>query len=165
MGSFACFLQRGRSPRSAENEDEQRHEGEVDEEHRLDQTDRQEEDGLQAALRLGLTGDTLDVGRTGQTVTDTGADRATGEGDATTDEGAGQGHGVISYCHCDLLSLVSRRGVAQRLPLSTPDPGGSVRWYGGRLRRSGFVMADGVVGVGQRLAAVLVVVVLDDLVV
>src|SRR3954452_16073363 len=68
-------------PRSGEHEDEQRHEREVDEEHRLDQTDRQEEDGLQATLRLRLTGHALDVRRTGQTVTDTGTDRATRQGD------------------------------------------------------------------------------------
>ena len=74
----------------AEDEDEQRHEGEVDEEHRLDQTDRQEEDRLQATLGLGLTGHALDVGRTGQTVTDAGADGAAGQGDATADEGAGE---------------------------------------------------------------------------
>src|ERR1043165_2723932 len=42
---------------SAEDEDEQRHEGQVDEEHRLDQTDGQEEDRLETALGLGLTGD------------------------------------------------------------------------------------------------------------
>src|SRR6478609_7171995 len=99
MGSFACFLQRGRSPRSAEDEDEQRHEREVDEEHRLDQADRQEEDGLQTTLRLGLASNTLDVGRTGQTVTDTGADRTTGEGDTAADERTGELDGLISYCH------------------------------------------------------------------
>ena len=74
----------------AEDEDEQRHEGQVDEEHRLDQTDRQEEDRLQATLGLGLAGHALDVGRTGQAVTDAGADRATGEGQATADERAGR---------------------------------------------------------------------------
>ena len=63
VGSFSCavsvVLRSGSA--SAEDEDEQRHEGEVDEEHRLDQTDRQEEDRLQAALGLGLAGDALDV--------------------------------------------------------------------------------------------------------
>src|SRR3954469_749794 len=89
------------------DEHEQRHEGEVDEEHGLAQTDRQEEDGLQAALGLRLAGDALDVGRTGQTVTDTGADRATGESDATADEGAGRLDSCITYCHGTSL-LVSR---------------------------------------------------------
>src|SRR6478752_1516153 len=146
---------RGGCPRSAEDEDEQRHEGEVDEEHRLDQTDRQEEDGLQAALRLGLASHTLDVGRTGQTVTDTGTDRAARKGDATADEGAGKGHGVISYCHCDLFSSGVAPGAALGLPLSTPDPDGSVRWCGdGPARLCGLVL----------LAALLFLVLLVDLV-
>src|SRR6187402_541010 len=84
---------------SPEDEDEQRHEGEVDEEHRLHQTDGQEEDRLQAALGLRLTGDTLDVGRTGEAVTDTGTDGATGQGDAAADERTRQGDRVIAYCH------------------------------------------------------------------
>src|SRR3954449_1109771 len=75
---------------SRKYEDEQRHEREVDEEHRLDQTDRQEEDRLEAALRLGLAGDPLDVGRPGETVTDTGADRTTAECQSAADEGAGE---------------------------------------------------------------------------
>ena len=91
----------------AEDEDEQRHEGQVDEEHRLDQTDRQEEDGLESTLGLGLTSYALDIGRTGQTVTDTGSDGATGEGDAATDEGTGQLDRSFC-CHLTFL-LVSRR--------------------------------------------------------
>src|SRR4051794_37962662 len=111
IGGFLCLqLTDGTGPGSAEDEDEQRHEGEVDEEHRLDQTHRQEEDGLEAALRLGLAGDALDVGRAGKTVTDTGTDRTAGEGDAAADEGTGRGHGGVSNCHCDLLSLMFAPG-------------------------------------------------------
>src|SRR5690349_15790634 len=83
---------------SPEDEDEQRHEGQVDEEHRLDQTHGQEEDGLQAALGLGLASDALDVGRAGQTVTDARADGATREGDAAAHERAGQLDRSF-YCH------------------------------------------------------------------
>jgi len=57
-----------------ENEDEQHGEGEVDEVHRLDQADRQEEQRLQPALRLGLAGDTGDQLATGEAVGD-GLDR------------------------------------------------------------------------------------------
>src|SRR3954464_13674354 len=67
---------------SPEHEDEQRHERQVDEEHRLDQTHGQEEDGLKASLGLGLAGDALDVGRAGETVTDARADGTAREGDA-----------------------------------------------------------------------------------
>src|SRR3954468_3695363 len=66
----------------AEDEDEQRHEGQVDEVHTFDQRDRQEEDRLEATLGLGLASHALDVGRAGQAVTDAGADRATAEGQA-----------------------------------------------------------------------------------
>src|SRR4051812_18644825 len=81
------------------DEHEQRHEGEVDEEHGLAQTDRQEEDGLQAARGPGRAGDPLDVGRPGQTAPDPGADRAPGESDPTADEGAGRLDSCITYCH------------------------------------------------------------------
>src|ERR1044071_10472486 len=67
--SPVCQRRRRRSG-SGQHEDEQRHEGQVDEEHRLDQTDGQEEDRLKTTLGLGLTSNALDVGRTGQTVTD-----------------------------------------------------------------------------------------------
>src|SRR6478752_7467373 len=83
---------------SPEDEDEQRHEGQVDEEHRLDQTHGQEEDGLQAALGLGLASHALDVGRAGQTVTDARADGAAREGDAAANERAGQLDRSF-YCH------------------------------------------------------------------
>src|SRR4051794_816072 len=102
--------------RSAQHEDEQRHERQVDEEHRLHQTDGQEEDRLQTALGLRLTGDALDVRRTGEAVTDTGADRAAGEGHATADEGAGQLYRT-TRCHvspclsCVLLARVRRLGL------------------------------------------------------
>src|SRR3954468_11742422 len=89
-GGPVCQLRRWGASSLSENEDEQRHEGQVDEEHRLDQTDRQEEDRLESALGLRLASHALDVGRPGQTVTDTSADGATGEGHATTDEGAGR---------------------------------------------------------------------------
>src|SRR3954449_10865456 len=84
---------------SRKYEDEQRHEREVDEEHRLDQTDRQEEDRLQATLRLRLPRHALDVGRTGQAGTDTGTDRAAGQVDATADERASSLDCLVAYCH------------------------------------------------------------------
>ncbi len=58
------------------NEDEQRHECEVDEEERLTPTDCQEEDRLQAALGLRLTRYPLDVRATSQAVTDRTTDGA-----------------------------------------------------------------------------------------
>src|SRR3954447_14143459 len=69
----------------AEDEDEQRHEGQVDEVHTFDERDRQEEDRLQATLCLGLARHALDVGRAGQAVTDAGADGATGKGQTAAD--------------------------------------------------------------------------------
>src|SRR3954470_3986782 len=71
----------------AQDEHEQGHEGQVDEVHALDQPDDQEHGGVQPAGRLGLAGHALDDRRAGQAVTDRRADGATGEGDATADEG------------------------------------------------------------------------------
>src|SRR6188472_4312886 len=78
----------------AEDEDEERHERKVDEEHRLHQTDGQEEDGLQSTLGLGLASHTLDVGSAAQ-------------GDATADERASGLDGLIAYCH--LICLLGFR--------------------------------------------------------
>src|SRR3954469_22577736 len=88
-----------------EDEDEQHCEGEVDEVHRLDQADRQEEQGLQAALRLGLTGDARHQRATGQTVTDGGTDGATAEGEAATDEATGQFDRLGRYLDCHFSPL------------------------------------------------------------
>src|SRR5581483_12371062 len=60
----------------AEYEDEQGHEGQVDEVHGLDQTDGQEEDRHEAGLGLGLTGHTRDGLATRKTVTDGRTDGA-----------------------------------------------------------------------------------------
>jgi hypothetical protein len=54
---------------------------------------------LEATLSLGLACHTLDVGRTGQAVTDTGADGAAGQCDSATDECAGELNSAIAYCH------------------------------------------------------------------
>src|SRR3954469_17134688 len=64
----------------------------------------------------------------------------------------------------DLLSLVSRRGVAHRLNSVDAGPGGSVRWNGGRLGRSRVVVADVVVEVGQLLLVLLLEVLMQGLV-
>src|SRR6476660_2169501 len=104
--SFSSRWRGGSS--SGQHEDEQRHEREVDEEHCLDQTDRQEEDRLEAALGLGLPGHALDVRRTGETVTDTGADRTAAERQAAADEGAGQLDRVVTDGH--LSPWFPRRG-------------------------------------------------------
>src|SRR5262245_7619334 len=79
-----------RSSPARENEDEQRHEGEVDEVHRLDQADRQEEDREQPALGLRLARHTRDGRAAGETVADRRADRAAAEREATADERAGE---------------------------------------------------------------------------
>jgi len=55
---------------STRDEHEQRHEGQVDEVHTLDQTDDQEHRGVQATGGLGLTGHTVDDRGAGQTVTE-----------------------------------------------------------------------------------------------
>src|SRR3954453_19333229 len=83
-----------------EDEDEQRHEGEVDEVHGLDQADGQEEEGGQPTLRLRLAGDARDQVPTGHAVTDGGADGAAAERETTADEGARglDGRGVVSGC-------------------------------------------------------------------
>ena len=57
-----------------EHENEQRHEGEVDEVHRLNQTHGQKEDSEQPALRFRLAGDPADGGSTGKAVADRRAD-------------------------------------------------------------------------------------------
>src|SRR4051812_18334195 len=98
----------------AENEDEQRHEGQVDEVHTFDQCDRQEEDRLEPALGLRLARHALDVRRTGETVTHAGADSTTGEGQSAAHEGTrGLDGGFDVSCHC--FSLVVRRPAAQWL--------------------------------------------------
>src|SRR5690242_4263632 len=108
----SCLLAGGSNALGSltEDEDEERHEGQVDEVHTFDQRDRQEEDRLQAALGFGLTSHALDVRRAGQAVTHAGADSTTGEGQAAADEGArgldGRVEGGVC-CHC--FSLVPRR--------------------------------------------------------
>jgi hypothetical protein len=73
----------------AEDEYEQRHEGEVDEVGRFGQTDGQEEDRHEAALGLRLTSDALDRCATGKTITDGRTDRAATEGESASDECSG----------------------------------------------------------------------------
>src|SRR5438874_5494031 len=86
------------------DEDEQHREREVDEVHRLDEANGQEEQGLQPALRLGLTGHALDQRATGQAVTDRGADRATAERDTTADETTHQFE-ALSWCVSHFSSI------------------------------------------------------------
>src|ERR1700750_2610272 len=81
-----------------EDEDEQHGEGQVDEVHRLDQTDRQEEQRPQATFCLGLAGQAGDQRATGETVTDRRANRRSTEGHPATDEGAGELDGLRVYC-------------------------------------------------------------------
>src|SRR3954449_5878587 len=88
-----------------EHEDEQHREGEVDEVHRLDQADRQEEQGLEAALRLGLAGDAGDQRATGQTVTDGRTDGTATERQPATDEATGQLDRLGGYLDCHLSPL------------------------------------------------------------
>src|ERR1044072_8579869 len=103
----SCSSSRGRrgatwQPSSlTEDEREQRGERQVDEVGRLDQTDGQEELTGQLALGLGLAGDSADERVTGDTVTDTGADGAAAQSEATADQTAGglDGAGVISCGH------------------------------------------------------------------
>src|SRR5262249_17841722 len=82
--------------RDGRGEDEQRHEGQVDEVGRLNQTNRDEERCEQPALRLGLPGDTRNQSVTRNTVTDTGADRAATHDQSTADESTGSDSGVHS---------------------------------------------------------------------
>src|SRR3954453_409823 len=96
-------VRRGEEPRLlAEREDEQGHEGEVDEVRRLTQTDREEEQGHQATLRLGLASNARDRRATGEPVTDRGADGTTGEGEPTADQRTGGLDGAFHrrcVCH------------------------------------------------------------------
>ena len=73
---------------SLEHVDEDDHEQQVDEVHRLSQTNGQEEVRTSLVLDLGLTGDRRDGRATGQTVTDGRADGTATQGQATADEGA-----------------------------------------------------------------------------
>src|SRR5581483_11703208 len=85
-----CLLMPEQSLLVGEDEYEEHREGEVDEVHRLDETDGEEEQGLETALGLRLPGDALDQRATGQAVTDGRADGATAEREATADETAGE---------------------------------------------------------------------------
>jgi hypothetical protein len=69
-----------------EDVDEHDHEQQVDEVHRLDQSDGQEEVRAGLVLDLGLTRDRRDGLATGQAVTDRRTDGAATEGDAAADE-------------------------------------------------------------------------------
>src|SRR3954464_12706757 len=91
-----------------EDEDEQHGEGEVDEVHRLNQADRQEEQGLQAALGLRLPGDAGDELATGQAVTARSADRAAAQGQAATDEAAGELDRLGGYVDCHFSPLFGK---------------------------------------------------------
>jgi hypothetical protein len=94
----------------AQYEHEQGHEGQVDEVHRLTQTNREEEDRHEATLRLGLTSNTLEGRATGQAVADRRADGAAAEGDAAADERTGSLQRCVTderYCHVFLLGFSS----------------------------------------------------------
>src|SRR4051794_34879111 len=94
----------------AEDEREQRGEGEVDEVRRLDQADGQEELTGELTLRLGLPSDPADQRVTGDAVTDAGTDRAAAEGQSAADEAArrGDGLGRVLCCH-GFVSLLRGR--------------------------------------------------------
>jgi hypothetical protein len=62
-------------------EDEQCHEGDVDEEGGIDQAHGQQEGCVETALRLGLTGDSSDELCPGQAVADAGVDGSASQGD------------------------------------------------------------------------------------
>src|SRR5579884_141993 len=84
-----------------QDEDEQGHDGQVDEVHGLDQTHDQEHGRVEPALHLGLPGDAGDGLATGQTVTDRRPDGSTAEGEATAGERPGQLDCLLSgCCHC-----------------------------------------------------------------
>src|SRR4051794_4618094 len=86
-----------------QDEDEVGHEAQVDEVHRLDQADRQEQDREQLGPRLGLTGDARNRLGASQAVTDGCADGATTEGEATAHHGSrglDRGYELGICCHC-----------------------------------------------------------------
>src|SRR3954453_10797965 len=118
-GSGSCWChprRRGRSAKAsgvsslAEDEGEQRGEGEVDEVGRLDQADGQEELTLQLSPRLGLPGDAADQRVTGDAVTDTGTDRAAAESQPAADETATGGAGLRHVLCCHVRLSPSRTG-------------------------------------------------------
>src|SRR5689334_18565445 len=73
--------------RSAQDEDEQCHERQVDEVHALHQTDDQEHGRVQSACGLGLTRDALDDRGAREAVADGRADGAAAEGEPAADHG------------------------------------------------------------------------------
>ena len=64
---------------------------------RLDEADGDEERGEQATLSLGLARDAGDQLRTGETVADTGSDRAAAQNQAAADQGAHTNEVRIHY--------------------------------------------------------------------
>src|ERR1700730_11609007 len=105
-------------------EDEQRHERQVDEVGRFNQTNSDEERREQPALRLRLPGNTRNQRVTGNTVTDTGSDCATTHDDSTADEGTGSDSGIHSFLLCLALSVgLSGCGCASHAAPPAPWPG------------------------------------------
>src|SRR5580692_7008328 len=81
------------------------HEQQVDEVHRLDQSDGQEEVRSGLGLDLGLTRDRRDGLATGQAVTDRRADGTTAEGESAADECSRDADRTCDClsCHCLFL--------------------------------------------------------------
>src|SRR3954447_21666139 len=123
-GSGSCWCRPRRRARSlhasgvsslAENEGEQRGEGEADEVRRLDQADGQEELTGELALSLGLPGDAADQRVTGDAVTDTGTDGAAAERQPAADEAARGGDGLRHVLCCHVRLSPSRTGGRPKL--------------------------------------------------
>src|SRR5579875_406759 len=83
----------------------------VDEVHRLHQTDDQEHDHLEPTLGLGLARHALDGGVAGQAVTDGRADRTSSQGEPGSDERPGDGdcvvHSESSLNHCVIAAVAA----------------------------------------------------------
>src|ERR1019366_9037861 len=95
-----------------EHVDEHDHEQQVDEVHRFDQPDRQEEVGPRLALDLGLPGDRRDRGRSGKAVADGRTDGASAEGESATDKCARSADRGVNGLSCHVVpSFVSCRGI------------------------------------------------------
>src|SRR5664280_2119484 len=82
------------------------HEQQVDEVHRLAQSDGQEEVRSRLGLNLGLTGDRRDCLAPGQAVTDRRADGAATNGDAATDESTRNADRTCDCLCCHFLFLL-----------------------------------------------------------
>jgi hypothetical protein len=124
----------------SDDEDENDHEGQVDEVHGFDQADRQEQDREELRAGFGLPRHTSNRLGAGKTVTDGRTDSTATQQEATADEGPGRLDGRYEFgiC-CHFFSSVGGSGGGASGAVAIVAFGARSAWVPGRNRTGGLV--------------------------